>query len=1038
MKTRRAIIPLAIAAGLLVWVVDAGLDVLIFRGGRFVDLLVLNVPLHELYFRSFVIAVVLASGAILSSVVAQRDRALHRLSEVRAHLRTDEQWYHAVFNSANDAFYIHEIGPDGEAGPIVEVNDVACTMLGYSREEFMGMSPQDVDAPESSALIATRVGEVLRGGGHTFETVHRAKDGTDIPVEVSAHLLRIDERPMVLSVVRDVRRRRAAEERAAHLNQVLRAIRNVNQLITQEKERDQLARRVCEALTETRGYSSAWITLLDEAGQPEVFASAGAGACEATLGDAPVVGEASGVDGAPAAESASLPSWLAPCAQRALGEPGVVAVQKPDPACGPCPLNDPEGANQALSARLVYDERVYGTLSVSLPPGMTIDEEELELVREVADDLAFAFHDLGLEAERAAALAALETSEHRYRALFDNAPVGIFQTTVDGRATIVNPEMAAIVGCATPEEAIARFTDLANQLYVDPERRAQFIEQLQRDGTVQRFEYRARRLDGAEIWLSMDARLAGTDADGTPLIEGFTREVTAYRRAEAQLLEQAEQLRQILISVPEGMVLLDSDHRVMIANPRAAESLADLAGTGAGEILTRLGDRPLETLLTPPPAGLWHDIQHEGRTFAAIAQPVERGNESGAWVLVIDDVTREREAQAHLERQARLAAVGQLASGIAHDFNNLIAVIVLYSQMGLQMDGVPAQLREFLATIGQEAHRATDLIQQILEIGRQGVLERVPMDLAPFLNEQAKLLARILPESIKLSFQHGPTRYVADIDPTRLQQAVFNLALNARDAMPDGGELRLTLARATFEDRKRVPLPDLEPGEWITLTVADTGTGIPSNILPRLFEPFFTTKGPRGTGLGLTQVHGVVTQHDGRVSVRSTPGEGTTFTLYLRPATATAEPSPMPEATGVPLGHGETILIVEDSPAVRTALASALKALNYTVVEAVDGVEALIFIERARTAAAGPPQVGAQPARSLPAAILSDLITPRMGGRALFSAVRRLGLDIPFVILSGHPHEDEVAELAAEGLAGWLAKPADLDELGALLARILR
>lgn len=492
--------------------------------------------------------------------------------------------------------------------------------------------------------------------------------------------------------------------------------------------------------------------------------------------------------------------------------------------------------------------------------------------------------------------------------------------------------------------------------------------------------------------------------------------------------EQARQVQQIINTVPEGMVLLDVDSRILLANPAAREYLVALAQPRVGDTLDHLGGRPITEFLTSPPQrGLWHEIMVDGpprRDFEAIARPLEIGPESDGWVLVVRDVTREREIQQRIHQQGRLAAVGQLAGGIAHDFNNIIAVIVLCSQLLLRAPDLSPRSRERLMAIFDQATQATRLIRQVLDFSRQSVLERQPLDLVPILKEMVKLLQRILPEDIRVELVHGSDDYTVNADPTRLQQALMNLAVNARDAMPNGGLLRIDLARTRFANCEAVPMEGMRAGDWLQLTVTDTGVGIPSDVLTHIFEPFFTTKPPgQGSGLGLAQVYGIVTQHEGCIDVDSRVGEGTVFTIYLP-----ALPVPVvgPTETETPSlirGRGEVVLVVEDNAATRAALQDALEDLGYQVLEAANGQEALaIFQQRGDEIDL----------------VLADLVMPVMGGQALFHALMRLDPAVKVLAMTGHPLEDEIESLRAEGLIDCLPKPLGLDRLAQAVDRALR
>jgi len=389
-----------------------------------------------------------------------------------------------------------------------------------------------------------------------------------------------------------------------------------------------------------------------------------------------------------------------------------------------------------------------------------------------------------------------------------------------------------------------------------------------------------------------------------------------------------------------------------------------------------------------------------------------------------------REAQSQLVQQERLAAVGQLAAGIAHDFNNILAVITLYIDMSLGTPDLPARLRQRLETIGHQARRAADLVQQILDFGRRTVLQTHVLNLTALLQEQVELWRRTIPESIPIQFTAETVDCLVNADSTRLQQLFTNLVLNARDAMPDGGDLHLSLAQLHLGHRDTAPLPGMAVGDWARITVSDSGTGISATTLPHIFEPFFTTKGPgQGSGLGLAQVYGIVKQHKGHIDVQSAAGRGTTFTIYL-PALVAKPPIETAVALpAVPQGQGETILIVEDNELLREALASILALLNYRVMTAADGREALAILEQDGEGELPGPAI---------ALVLSDLVMPDMGGEALLQAMRQRGLTTPFLILSGHPMGAERRQsLQTQGCAGWLIKPIGTEELATAVARAL-
>lgn len=495
-----------------------------------------------------------------------------------------------------------------------------------------------------------------------------------------------------------------------------------------------------------------------------------------------------------------------------------------------------------------------------------------------------------------------------------------------------------------------------------------------------------------------------------------------------QLLAQREmharQVQQIADTVPEGLLLLDDEHHVVRANPVAREYLALLAeAPTADRPLRCLGDRPVVELLASGGRGepaLEITVEEpEQRIFEVVARPMQDGVQGQAWLLVLRDVTVERRMKERVQQQQRLAAVGQLAAGIAHDFNNIMLVISLYAQMIERTTELPPKASERLQTIRQQAIHATNLIEQILDFSRRSVLERRPLEVLPFVEEFVQLLQRTLPENIDIVFASDCDEYVVNADATRLQQVLMNLAVNARDAMPHGGKLHITLDALEVRETGWRPAPEINAGHWLALAVADTGQGIAAHNLPHLFEPFFTTKDPgQGTGLGLAQVYGIVRQHDGYLNVESELGKGTTFTVYL-PAMSLPQKLEVPGARdrGQASG-GETILVAEDDVVAREAIQNILESEGYRVLLAADGKEALDVYAAHRDEIA---------------LVLSDMVMPQMGSVELFQTLQEEDPALKMVVITGYPLEDDGRSLLEQGILSWMSKPFSMEQLVTLV-----
>ena len=620
--------------------------------------------------------------------------------------------------------------------------------------------------------------------------------------------------------------------------------------------------------------------------------------------------------------------------------------------------------------------------------------------------------------------AALRESEARYRSLLELAPIGIAVHS-EGKIVFANPAAARLLGADSPAQLAGKPVSEIIRPDHWPATLARIPHLMAGEQGLYPVEDVYLRLDGTPI--DVEVIVTSLAFQGKPAVQVIVLDITERKRAEAeraslltQVQTQAQQIAQILDTVPQGVILLDGDGRVLLANPTGVRDLAVLADAAVGARLTRLGTLPLAALLASAPGGPWHEIRAGERIFEAIARPIvatQPDQAPGHWVVVIDNVTYQRAVREQLQQQERLAAVGQLAAGIAHDFNNILAIIALQASMAARAHDLAVRERDRLTIISEQTANAAALIQQILDFSRRAVLERRPLDLLPLLKEQVNLLTRTLPENIQVSLVCEADEYVVLADPTRIQQMVMNLAVNARDAMPQGGSLCLTLAHQANSLQ-----PDLPAGPWLRLTIADTGVGIPDEALAHIFEPFFTTKPHgRGTGLGLAQVYGIVKQHAGEIDVHSVTGQGATFTIYL-PALAQAAPAVAVAASEPARGNGATILLVEDNAKLLEVMTDVIEILGYTVVGARNGIEALAVLEERRRAIA---------------LVLTDLVMPQMGGDALLTAIRARGLTTPVVILSGHPLESELAGLKARGVSGWLLKPPKMRDLAQMVAQAL-
>jgi len=520
-------------------------------------------------------------------------------------------------------------------------------------------------------------------------------------------------------------------------------------------------------------------------------------------------------------------------------------------------------------------------------------------------------------------------------------------------------------------------------------------------------------------------------AEGMARLAGIA---IARRRAEQALRESEARLRITLDSIADAVIATDAEGRVTGLNP-VAEQLTGWAGSEAlGRPLPEVFrveqadaleafEQALRQGRTVVPAQARVLLGRDGRPrrIAESAAPI-RGSEGaivGA-VLVFRDVSAAHELQERLRQAQKMEAVGQLAGGVAHDFNNLLVAILGNAEL-LTMSLRPASPEAELAgEILGAGKRAADLVRQLLAFSRKGRMQSVAVDLHALIREVVALLSRSIDKRIEVATDLQARGATVIGDPSQLQNALLNLGLNARDAMPSGGRLAIATREVELDGDPGAPAPAIE------LSVSDTGVGMSPAVRERIFEPFFTTKDQgRGTGLGLAGVYGTVHNHGGRIQVASEPGQGTTFRVVL-PLSSDAQMSApaagaLPAAEGAPVKGQGRVLVVDDEEAVRSYAGRALKELGYAPTLCKDGGEALALFETR--------------SREFDLVVL-DLMMPVLSGLDTFRRMKAIRPDVRVLVSSGFSQPDTAHTLLKEGVVGFLSKPFQLDELARELARV--
>ncbi|HZV06746.1 MAG TPA: response regulator [Gemmataceae bacterium] len=487
-------------------------------------------------------------------------------------------------------------------------------------------------------------------------------------------------------------------------------------------------------------------------------------------------------------------------------------------------------------------------------------------------------------------------------------------------------------------------------------------------------------------------------------------EMALYKhQAERKLRESERRYAVTLSSIGDAVIATDSQTRIEFLNPAAAKLTGWHPEEGVGQPLHEVfriineqtrqpAENPVAKILREGKViGLANHtklLSRDGREIPIedCGAPIidDKGRITGS-VLVFHDVSERRRLQEQFLQAQKMEAVGRLAGGVAHDFNNILTIINGYSQLVFDSINPDDPNRQLLAEVLKCGERAAKLTRQLLAFSRKQMLQPQVVSLNALLTDLLKMLARLIGEDVELDFVPDPALGLAKVDPGQFEQAIINLAVNARDAMPHGGRLILETHNAELDADYAEHHPDVRPGNYVCVSVSDTGHGMDEAIKANIFEPFFTTKGlGKGTGLGLAMVYGFVKQSEGHIEVFSEPGQGTMFRVYLpRAVETTPSPKSSAEHPTIPKGT-ETVLLVEDEDAVRSLSKIVLKACGYTVLEAGDGQEAVSI---------------AQQHQGSIDLLLTDLVMPRMSGHQLAELLVQTRPHLRILFMSGYTDE---------------------------------
>ncbi len=630
---------------------------------------------------------------------------------------------------------------------------------------------------------------------------------------------------------------------------------------------------------------------------------------------------------------------------------------------------------------------------------------------------------------------ALARGARELRKLLDQLPIGIFRAGLDGRISFANATLLGWMDLGDPEEGAglelaAIFPDYAA---------AMLATGGAENGNASSFSFDIVKRDGTSMPASvMLARRAGGSPDGEGELFGLVLERSAEAEGETKR-PGPQNIIGLLRSAPIPVAAIAKDGRITGSNsafgrffgtdkgPEAA-SLFELVDEATREKLHQSVEKASARKVAIPPVDIGTtEGKRTGRLFFC---PLSRADDLDNVALVFGiDISEQRMLEEQIAQSQKLQAIGQLAGGIAHDFNNVLTAIIGFSDLLLANHRPSDPSFADIMNIKNNANRAAGLVRHLLAFSRKQTLRPQVMSLTDALEDLMILLDQLLGEKIKAKVIHGRDLWLVKVDPTQFQQVIINLAVNARDAMPQGGELTIRTANISERESAKLGHAPMEPGEYVLCEVSDSGTGMPPEVMDKIFEPFFSTKEVgKGTGLGLSTVYGIVKQTGGYIFAESEVGVGTVFKIYLprceveTVATETAAEKPAKKEAPRDLTGSATVLLVEDEDAVRSFAARALATRGYRVLEAASGVQALDVMSEH----GGDVDL-----------VVSDVVMPEMDGPTLLKHLRKTNPQIKIIFVSGYAEEAFRNNLSEDEKFTFLPKPFSLKQLAAAVKETL-
>ncbi|MCF7668790.1 MAG: PAS domain S-box protein [Verrucomicrobia bacterium] len=893
--------------------------------------------------------------------------------------RQNQKELENLFELSPDLICILEIN----SAIILKVNPAFKTVLGYEECEFDGRSLFELSHPHDYEKTKAAFTSTLAKGDKLvdFENRCRCKDGAYRWLSWSMNTRR--SRGIVFAVARDITDIKKYVAKIERLNSVLSSIRDINQAITQISNLDTLIKRAREILLTTRGYKEVWIELMDVSG-----------------------------------EVALKEGGLGPYQPGQAEVAGLLENNKPS-------VTECSGDDRVWRIMIPFENGgrvgLLGVLSEN-----NVDKGELGLLKEISGDIAFARTKLHIEKE-------LVKNEQFLNEIFESIQDGVSVLDKDLNVVRVNNVMRNwyknhLPLCGKKCYEVYHGSDIA----CDP---CPSIRCMQSGKTERDVVTGA---PGTGQWIELFAYPMKSPETGeiTGVVE-FVRDITQRRVAYEALRESEEKYRSLIQNSPDGVFIADRDGRIMSANKAICDVLAvseeRLIGTCVTDFIPdgfkeQYYHRLSELLKGKPyttPIVYELKLENRGRMEVEVRSvPFFHSGKIVGFQGIVRDITEQRWLERQLLQAQKMEAIGMLAGGVAHDFNNILTVILGYTEAVLSSKDADANDFMPITQIHKAAERASELTRQLLLFSRKQEVKLKYIDLNKTIGNLTKMLKRLIGEDVTLDLKLDSDISAVRADEGNIEQALANLCVNARDAMPGGGRIEISTGNVELSESEELPGVEFRLGRFVRLTVSDTGAGISEEDVYKIFEPFYTTKGmEKGTGMGLSVVYGIIKKHDGWINVESRPGHGTKFEIYLPAESQPAETKTHDAASQESLrGRGEKILFIEDEEGIRRFACEALKRSNYIVYPAGNAKEAEdVFYKH----------------RDEIDFIFSDMVLPDGNGLEVVEKLLKTRWGIPVVMCTGYM-EEKIQRIAIEEKGfKLLYKPFGFNELLQIIRRNL-